>query len=476
MQNNMSENNNNLLVSVFKNENTIDSQLPIKFKSGYKLKNFETKCNCCSATLTGDLVKGSVFKTEETSRFEFWKAEILDKKNVEDELEAADDNALENVMIDAVGFCPQCEAYTHCRIHVKDKGLTPEEAQEKERLLDLQRKANAKKSKFGLSLEMWNTAKSMKKKREELESIRKKQLEEKSKEIEKEFAAKKNQNNLKNSYEHELGEDLTSVNNSMSDVARKQQANLMKISPKFVTSIDNNNETAETISSSFNTTTTTTTSEYKEKTNIKKSNEIAKKLQEAISVDANDDQTAIENNQVASNSRAMRQAELMKRKPVKQATIDVKEDSKLESLLDSDSNSIKNGTSSMLLRGDINNDKNSLNENISDPNDFNNINNLEDKNIDRTKRKYVQKTGSLSQSLNIMFSRLFSYAKKVGDNREKKRNDLLNNYKYIKPTVKGGISAHERLLALKENNNEFSRKEKVDNKIRVKKHSHDSFK
>lgn len=43
------DSSNSLLMSVFKKENPIDSQLPIVFKSGYKLEEFSTKCHCCSA-------------------------------------------------------------------------------------------------------------------------------------------------------------------------------------------------------------------------------------------------------------------------------------------------------------------------------------------------------------------------------------------------------------------------------------------
>lgn len=135
-----------LLMSVFKKESTIDSQLPIVFKSGYKLEEFGTKCHCCSANLKGTLFKGSIFKVEKNSRFECWSVDKIDKDNSED-------SDLEKIMIDAVGFCPQCSVYTPCQIHVEDKGLSEEESLVRAKLLEDKRKEKRSKSFLGLSIE-----------------------------------------------------------------------------------------------------------------------------------------------------------------------------------------------------------------------------------------------------------------------------------------------------------------------------------
>lgn len=142
-----------LLTSVFKSEKTIDSQLPVVFKSGYKLEEFNTKCQCCSANLKGNQFKGSIFKVAKNSRFECWSVDKIDNTQ-------GDESNVEKIMIDAVGFCPQCSVYTPCQVHVEDKGLSEEEALAREKMLMEKRKERKHKSFLGLTIQRMDNVKS----------------------------------------------------------------------------------------------------------------------------------------------------------------------------------------------------------------------------------------------------------------------------------------------------------------------------
>lgn len=458
---NVQNENPNVLVNVFKSEKPIDSQLPIVFKSGYTFETFETKCQCCSATLTGDLVRGSLFKIEGNSRFDYWATESINSENKNE--------GFNKIMVDAVGYCPQCCSYTPCQIHVDDKGLTPEEAEERERQFQIQQKRKGK-SFFGLNVETTSKAKSMKSKRDQEAVEAKKRAEEQlrlQENNEKAKKAEKKPTPLKGLIERDepstvgmIGENMRDMN----EVVRQHQQEAIQKNSKAAQAFNiaaSNTETVivkeprlETTRELNNNTGKTTKVEAK----VEPVSAISQKLHDVINKDIAED-----NNEKLLTRRAKEQAEKMKMRPAKKAVVAEDTESSHNIFLRGNRQSVE--PQEPVLEMD---------EPLVRQRDTSGY----VKKSRPEKKKYVQSSGSMTERMSTSLRNLVGIfgdvLKVLQEKRDSKKNDILKNYKYVKPTGNGRSSAADRLKALRDENAEFTHQKPV--KAKVKKHNHDSFK
>lgn len=464
----------NLLVNVFKIEKPIDSQLPIVFKSGYTFDKFETKCDCCSATLKGEFVRGSLFKIEGNSRFDYWATEAINSDNKNE--------GFDKIMVDAVGYCPQCVSYTPCQIHIDDKGLTPEEAEARELQLQSQKKAKQSKSFFGLNVEKTSQAKSMKRKRELADLEAKKKAEEVLRKEEEQ--AKKVQEAIKtktvvsskpfNIIEQSSDVGLISENmRDMNIVVRQKKNEAINKGSKSQEAMEFAAATAEAVV--IKEQSLEISRRVKNLAPIDKVDEpkqdvlpIATKIKEVIQMDVEKVQ---EESELARKARE--QAERLKaRKNAKAKEDKVAEHKEVQ-------NDVKSAPdytlSNMVLRG---NSEAKLKEKpveqevryVRDTSSYVKVTRPE-------KKKYVQSSGKFTEKIAISFKNIFGIfgdvLSAIQTKSESNKNNILKDYKYVKPTHSGRLSAAERLKALRENSEEFNHKPVV--KAKPKKHNHDSF-
>lgn len=464
----------NLLVNVFKIEKPIESQLPIVFKSGYTFDKFETKCDCCSATLKGEFVRGSLFKIEGNSRFEYWATEPINSENKNE--------GFDKIMVDAVGYCPQCVSYTPCQIHIDDKGLSPEEAEARELQIQSQKKSRQGKSFFGLNIEKTSQAKSMKNKRDKEileakkkaeEMLRQEEAEEKrlQEEIKKKtiLAPKPAQNNDADSVVGVISENMLDMN----EVVRHRKNEAIVKGSKAKEAMEFAAATAEAIvvkEPTLDISRRVRNLAPIDATPIveaeKEVSPISQKLQEVIKVDME----ALQN-ESALAKKAREQAEKLKARRMQQAT---QQESSSTSVSSAPVLEKETDVPQMILRGNRQPQKEIVPEvekpMVRDTSSYVKVSRPQ-------KKKYVQSSGSLTEKVAITFKNVFGIfgdvLNAIRSKRESKKNDILKNYKYVKPASGGGVSAADRLRALRENNEEFTRKPVV--KIKSKKHNHDSF-
>lgn len=466
----------NLLVNVFKIEKPIDSQLPIVFKSGYTFDNFETKCDCCSATLKGEFVRGSLFKIEGNSRFDYWATEAINSDNKNE--------GFDKIMVDAVGYCPQCVSYTPCQIHIDDKGLSPEEAEARELQLQSQKKARQSKSFFGLNVEKTSQAKSMKRKRELADLEARKKADENLRREQEE--AKKVQEAIKTKTVVssvpvnviEPSSKVGLINENMRDmnlVVRQKKNEAIVKGSKSKEAMEFAAATAEAVvikeqSLEISRRVQNLAPIDKEDDVQQEVAPIAKKVQEVIQMD-------VENVQAESDlaKKAREQAEKLKAR--KKAKPKDKEDTNVISKeVQNDVKVVPDYTlSNMVLRGN-NEEKLEVKpveqevKYVRDTSSYVKVKRPE-------KKKYVQSSGSFTEKIAVSFKNIFGIfgdvLNAIQTKNESKKNNILKNYKYVKPSDTGRMSAADRLKALRENSGEFNHKPVV--KSKAKKHNHDSF-
>lgn len=460
----------NLLVNVFKIEKPIDSQLPIVFKSGYTFDKFETKCDCCSATLKGEFVRGSLFKIEGNSRFDYWATETINSDNKNE--------GFDKIMVDAVGYCPQCFSYTPCQIHIDDKGLTPEEAEARELQLQSQKKARQSKSFFGLNIEKTSQAKSMKRKRElaDLEAKRKveeilRKEEEQAKKIQEAIKTKTVVSSTPvNIVEPSSNVGFISENmRDMNVVVRQKKNEAIIKGSKSQEAMEFAAATAEAVvikEQSLEISRRVKNLAPLDKVDEPKQDSIpiAAKIKEVIQMDVEKVQ---EESELARKARE--QAEKLKARKNSKA----KEDKVSENKdVQNDLKAVPDYTlSNMVLRG--NREEKPVEQEVKyvrDTSSYVKVTRPE-------KKKYVQSSGKFTEKIAISFKNIFGIfgdvLSAIKTKSESNKNNILKDYKYVKPTHSGRLSAAERLKALRENSEEFNHKPVV--KAKPKKHNHDSF-
>lgn len=465
MQENIEDASNSLLISVFKSEKTIDSQLPIFFKSGYTLEDFHTKCHSCSAHLKGNQFKGSIFQVAKNSRFECWSLDKIDSSS-------SDSVKLEKIMIDAVGFCPQCSVYTPCQVHVEDKGLSEEEAQAREKIIEAQREERKNKSFFGLKLKNIDPVKSQRTRILNASKLNK--IEEAKTIINKDSLnventiTKNKQENIKSPLQNhiekalyeekqnigKIDENITDINivsrHNLAEAIKKGGKTLdaynaiAKAVPMPTQSKDNNIKTnssngilipASPVSQSF---------QNEPKLNFLNSQNIRlnitnKEILGSFGELSLESQSNIENGKQGS-------VLFIRGNKDKDLKIELEQEKKIEPYMD-DVDKVMNRRDSRGVQGSSTSAAVKI----------------------ETKKTYIQSSGTVREKIIYFFSNIYSLIKNSKENR---KNDILKNYNYKAEKLQGRDSARTRLESLRQNE-EFARKSLP--KVKAKKHNHDSF-
>lgn len=507
MQNNANARNEpkSILVGIFNKEKTISSQLPIVFKSGYKFHegDFESKCDCCSADLKGNLLKGSIFSIEDNDRFDFWAASPISEATKEL------NDGYEKVLIDAVGFCPQCAVYSPYQLQVFDKGLSESEALARQKVLDEQKK-NKNKLFNGINILSINKNKSMREKNEkEKDEIKRKTQEMRKKMSTKESSVVSVSSNPTKKQTSVISEILQEKSHSSSNNSNTVDMNLVS-KAKTKELVDGGRNIQDILTSNETVLGTLRTSDIGKDFNkslpplgterrgeIKSINDLCKipasvptssmsaasqKLKEVVTTDDKMYEAEDKSTKGFLSRRAQKQAELMKRRPSTVSTEVEKESFTIKSV---DANLLNHTNQVNKIEAldqpellTTHNSKTYVEEENSYVNKELNFSVDKDSIKNNQKGKsYVQSNGGVLENVSSFFARCLNACTKAVENFKIKRNlkkdDILKGYKYTKPTVKGGSSARDRLVLLRENNNEFVR---PSTKVKARKHNHDSFK